>query len=188
MSVIERLSARGRVRYGRLHCTPLLIPSNTLHSLRRKIEVRANDTLVSCNICENSDTLQNVYKYLGSALGELCSKQYNNPNWKRKPSHQKSFTQPPFYATRKKRKIDSKSLSKPSTVEALLSQEAVHDTETEICGICFKEDKDCNSEINWVSCSSCWMWVHTQCADVPSNFLPDHEYVCQYCNTHTSNT
>ena len=125
--------------------------------------------LVSCNICESSDTLQNVYKYLGSALGELYSKQYNNPNQKHKPSQQKSFTQPRFYATHKKGKIDSKSLSKPSIAETLLSQEALHDTETEMCGICFKEDKDCNSEINWVSCSSCWMWVHTQCADVPSN-------------------
>ena len=61
--------------------------------------------LVSCNICESSDTLQNVYKYLGSALGELYSKQYNNPNQKHKPSHQKSFTQPPFYATRKKGRL-----------------------------------------------------------------------------------
>ena len=69
---------------------------------------------------------------------------------------------------RKKRKVESKGLSRPSHEEALLSQEALHGMETELCGICFKEeDKDCQSEINWVSCSSCWMWIHTQCVEVP---------------------
>ena len=56
-------------------------------------------------------------------------------------------------------------MGKPSHEEAVLSRETLQMTETEICGICFiEEDKESGTDLDWVSCSNCLMWVHTACA------------------------
>lgn len=94
--------------------------------------------------------------FLASALYNAKG---NNTHHKHEHSHKKSVIQPRFYATHKKRKFIQKvsqrkliqkvRISKPSNEEPLLRQEVVHETETALCGICFKEeDKDCKTEIN----------------------------------------
>ena len=155
----------------------------TCYTLRKQIEKRASDMQALCDTCESTSKLQKVYEYLGLALGELCNEEQKSPSRKRKASNQKRQTQPRFYSTHKKRKVEAKSLCKPSDDEVLLSQQTLYNTETAICGICFREedqDNDCN--VHWISCCSCLMWVHSLCANVASEISMDYEYVCQYCS------
>ena len=156
----------------------------TLHLLRQRIEKRASDIMSLCDMCEDGKILQKVYDHFASVLGELHKQSSNAQERKRKPSHQISSIQPRFFSTHKKRKTDSTSLMKPCHDDILVSQETLCRTEAEVCGICFKQDdRENTSDVNWVSCSNCLMWVHTACANVPSDIST--EYICKYCAIHT---
>ena len=135
-----------------------------------------------CDVCEDTNTLQLVYNNLGSVLGKLHDQNSNGLECKRKPSHQRSSVQPRFFSTHKKRKIGLKGLAKPGNEDIILSQETLYKTETEVCGMCFKEEERGNTlDVSWVSCNNCEIWVHTSCASVSSDMST--EYICQYCST-----
>ena len=154
----------------------------TTSSLRHKVERTANDILALCDRSENIAKLQEVYECLSSALECLCEEERNILQ-KRKPSHQKSTTQPRFYSTNKKRKIEVTGLTKPSNDQVMMSQKTLLNTEVTICGVCFRtEDTDSKQMISWICCSNCLMWVHTQCANIKSELSTDYKYICQYCS------
>ena len=159
----------------------------TLPLLRQQIEKRASDILTFCDMCEDGKILQNVYDHLASVLGELHKQRSNAHERKRKSSHQISAVQPRFFSTHKKRKTESKGLTKPCNEDVVLSQETLCGTEAEVCGICFKQDDQENtSHVSWVSCSNCLMWLHTACANAPSDIST--KYICKYCVLHKLNT
>ena len=96
----------------------------TTSSLRHKVERTANDILGLCDRSENIATLQEVYECLSSALECLCEEERNILQ-KRKPSHQKSTTQPRFYSTNKKIKIEVTGLIKPFNDQVMMSQKTL---------------------------------------------------------------
>ena len=143
---------------------------------RQNIQQKASDIWQLSNVCEESNTLDKVHHYLESALAELKKE---NIKIKRKPSHENSKIQRRYYSTTKKRKLMTETLNKPSIEEAQLSQQELQMTETEVCSICFSEEDKGVGNVEWVSCSKCLLWVHSACADFPSN--SSQEYICQYC-------
>ena len=92
----------------------------------------------------------------------------------------KNSIQPRFFSTRKKRKVPTTVLDKPSYDNVDKIQTVLEATETEICSICFHEDDKTGTEacVNWVACNKCHTWVHTAYA---KTCKINTEYVCDYC-------
>jgi hypothetical protein len=146
-------------------------------SLLKQIQVRVSNILRQCNNCHDLTALQNVHSALGQVLVHTVEKPSTNIN-KRKCSNQNSETQRCFYSTRKKRKLSMKSLGKPTSNEIQSSQSKLNRAETEICALCFNQEDNLGMEyVNWIACSNCSMWVHSNCANVNAT----DEYTCSYC-------
>ena len=158
----------------------LLAPSEMLQLLKDKIEKRTSYILASCEMCKNRTTLHKVYDCLGSALGELYDENSIKTR-KRTTSNQKQTPQPRFHSTHKKRKIESKCLSKPSNEETVLSQEVLHQTDTSLCAICFKEE-DTTLTLRLTGC--CVVSVGCGCTKNIQEFLVFYHLISSlYVNT-----
>ena len=149
---------------------------NSYYNFQRlkKINNLTSFILYQCNDCYDIKTLEDTYQ----SLSEVSGQPSFQLNRKRTASNKKSETQRHFYSTRKKRKLSGQSLRKPSISDVEFSQTVLNKTETYICAICFSEnDKDSSDLIDWISCNSCYIWVHTECANTNN----DSDYICQYC-------
>ncbi len=55
----------------------------------------------------------------------------------------------------------------------------LNEQEANVCGICFKEDDNTNnSDVLWVVCENCGLWVHKSCDLENSDVL---DYKCPLC-------
>ena len=130
-----------------------------------------------------ANKLQRAHHLLGTVLEQFLHNTHNNPSRKRKPSHMMSKTQPRFYSTKKKRKIQDKAIDKPSQTEVAATQTTLDECEIDICGICFSEEDlhSTEEQIDWISCGVCDMWVHARCAK-ESWLKNSTEFTCPYCS------
>jgi len=81
----------------------------------------------------------------------------------------------------KSKKQKSVRWSKPTLSEASDALTELNSTEVKVCGICWKEEDDeVNSEVNWVACSQCEVWVHISCTSV--SLWQDNDYICRCCS------
>ena len=86
-----------------------------------------------------------------------------------------------FRSTKKRRVITSR-WAKPNQEEIEKCKENLMDiSETQVCGICYKEDDYKHSQIvEWLQCENCSLWVHKHCTTA-LNVFKDDIYICQYC-------
>ena len=98
-------------------------------------------------------------------------------------NHSKQIT---FYSTRKRRRAESSSLSKPSVTQVADQRKRLKEEEPKFCGICLQQnDASSTTTIDWIQCSLCAMWIHVACNTVPLslNGSDDDDYICPYCPT-----
>ena len=101
-------------------------------TILNQIEKRMADIQYLCNDCNDCNKLQRVHHLLGTVLEQFLHNTHNNPSRKRKPSHMMSKTQPRFYSTKKKRKVQDKAIDKPSQTEIAATQTTLDECETDI--------------------------------------------------------
>ena len=79
-----------------------------------------------------------------------------------------------FHSTKNVRKQTNKTVSKPSTKDALT---VLQKTDITACAICYREDDPSNeTDITWVECSECGIWVvHTSATEI------QEDYICDSC-------
>ena len=98
-------------------------------------------------------------------------------------------TQDKYHSTKKKRSKQSLTLSKPSRQQIEQSVLKLHQLNTRVCGVCFKEeDKSLfASTISWIECTKCSLWIHFSCTKLAAKQSTDipQGFQCQFC-TNTS--
>ena len=98
-------------------------------------------------------------------------------------------TQDKYHSTKKKRSKQSLTLSKPSRQQIEQSVLKLHQQNTRVCGVCFKEeDKSLfASTISWIECTKCSLWIHFSCTKLAAKQSTDipQDFQCQFC-TNTS--
>ena len=158
---------------------PKLPPSRDV--LLSNLQKTTTDILTQCSKCCDTNAIERAYNTLEYVLKDLtyCHSGLST-NRKRKASQMKNSIQPRFFSTRKKRKVPTTVLDKPSYDNVDKIQTVLEATETEICSICFHEDDKTGTEacVNWVACNKCHTWVHTAYA---KTCKINNEYVCDYC-------
>ncbi len=151
-------------------------PANsTKEDLIKKINSRLASISTITNNTDSIKCLQSMYNSLGNILAQAIPPTVATN--KRKPN-ENSEIQGRYFSTRKKRKMDTKLIEKPSNKEAQSWEHALQLIDTDICAICFNEDDNTNTErVNWVSCIICSVWVHKSCA----NIQDQSDFICCYC-------
>ena len=156
---------------------PFTKANATKDDLLKKLNSRLGSIEAIINNTDSIECLQTVYDALGNILAQAVPPPISTK--KRKPCNENSEIQRRFYSTRKRRKIATKLIEKPSIDEAKSCEQTLQSTETDICAICFYEDDTVNTErVNWVSCVICSVWMHKSCA----NIHDQSDFICSYCN------
>lgn len=148
---------------------------NSLQKLQRQVQS-----------CDNMQTLCTVKSHLSAAMAVMDAKEQlehlqderlvevsdPSPN----AHHQKQLS---FHSTRQK-KTTSARWRKPTPSETSKSLTQLNSTEVKVCGICWKEDdNEEGSEVDWIACSKCNIWIHNSCSITDS--WQDNEYICNHC-------
>lgn len=136
--------------------------------------------------CDNLQILNTVKSHISTAMAVInANKQLDlrfeaTSNPPPNACHQKQFS---FHSTKQKQKTTIR-WSKPTLTEASDALKQIDSTEVIVCGICWKEeDKETHSQVQWIACSTCDVWVYNSCTT--ENNWENNEYICRYCN-HTS--
>ena len=155
---------------GRCDITPMVCCSFGGHSTPQFLQC-----ISVCNNIDDVTCLKTVYDALGDVLAHALPP---TPSRKRKTFNRNSEIQRRFHSTRKKRKLSTKLLGKPSIDEVISCELDFNSTETGICAICFCEDDELDHEpVNWIACMICSVWVHKNCANIHNN-----DFICSYCH------
>ena len=81
-----------------------------------------------------------------------------------------------FHSTKNVRK---QTVSKPNTNDASKALTVLQKTDITVCAICYREDDPSNeTDITWVECSECGIWVHTFCLSATGI---QEDYICDSC-------
>ena len=153
---------------------PVENATSTRDALLKQINARLKSITSVCN--DDVTCLKTVYGALGDVLAHALPP---SPSRKRKTSNRNSEIQRRFHSTRKKRKLSTKLLGKPSIDEVKYCELDFNSTETGICAICFCEDDELDHEpVNWIACMICSVWVHKNCASSQH----DNDFICSYCH------
>ena len=147
--------------------------------LKRKVlrEIgELNDTIQQA---PNGDTLHAALRHIHSALAvarglTVIGNDHHYIQTRTIPANKHCENQKRFFSTKCKRKIKRPRISLSDKTAA-----EIDFTEPEICGFCFKEiPPGYNGEtVDWVECSLCRVWVHTNCDHVDDL----NDYVCSMC-------
>ena len=74
--------------------------------------------------------------------------------------HQKQLS---FYSTRQKQTTSAR-WRKSTLSETTKTTTQLNSTEVTVCGVCWKEDdNEEGSEVYWIACSKCDIWIHSLC-------------------------
>ena len=84
-----------------------------------------------------------------------------------------------FHSTKNVHKQTNKTVSKPNTNNAFKALPVLQKTDITVCAICYREDDPSNeTDITWVECSECGIWVHTFCLSATEI---QEDYICDSC-------
>jgi len=143
--------------------------------------------------CDNLQTLCTIKSHLSAAMAVMDAKEQLKhlqnerleevsdppPN----ALHQKQLS---FHSTKQKNTTSAR-WRKPTLDETLNTLTQLNSTEVKVCGICWKEDDieiEEGSEVYWISCSKCDIWIHNSCTQ--TELWQDNNYICKNCNSVTT--
>jgi len=160
---------------------------NDLFTAKEKTEKILHEILAKVQSCNSIDTINTIQAHLNSALTVLKSlESYNTPQKQsliptsKPPANANHQKQPRFYSTKNKKK-PAVQWSKPSLQEQQETLEQLDSIDVKVCAVCWKQDDDgCESEVGWVECSKCKIWIHKACT---GNEVDEVEsFYCSQCN------
>ncbi len=127
-------------------------------ALMDNIKSRLSNIALICDQVDSADLLENVYTALGGVLNSI-----KLPATKKRIASNKNMeTQRKYFTTKKKRKLETTSLKKPSVDEVGVCKQQLNKTDTVICGICFCEDDQQVQSVN--KSIGCHVhYVHCEC-------------------------
>ena len=75
-------------------------------------------------------------------------------------------------------------MANPTKIEERKAKTKIAKTAIKVCDICWKEedaitDQNTNTDIVWIECEICGLWVHQSCTNVQQ----DDTYICCSCLT-----
>lgn len=127
-----------------------------------------------------------VNSHMTSAIAIMQNKDLRQFDIRKRPApNANNVTQENFYSTKKKRKVTSKHITKPTNTEHISVRSQLSDVKILVCGICYNTDDNCQNEtgIEWVECSKCSLWVHQLCAKraIRSSVIDIENFMCNAC-------
>lgn len=151
---------------------------------KSKLEIDAMLQKIKSNIesC-SSQELDTVKMHLRSAISSIeAHKQHISQTFTQRsnpPPNLCNKKQLRFFSTRCKNKTSIR-IQKPSNEEQLSTSKKLQSTDVTLCGMCWKEeDNSDSSEVLWIACSKCELWMHKSC--ITSNMIKGNEYYCTHC-------
>ena len=79
-----------------------------------------------------------------------------------------SITQERFHSTKKKKNTArAPRMAKPTIESEKTVRDHLEGLESSVCSICYKtNDHSLSTEVQWIQCSVCALWVHQTCANI----------------------
>ena len=138
--------------------------------------------------CFNAEVLSTAKKHLSAAVctvkaSHLYPKQFGIstiPIRKRPAPNANHEKQIRFYSTKKKR-VTKERCAKPTLVEKESSKVILNNVETQVCGVCCREEDTFNAGVDyvdWLQCGICAIWIHSKCCE---DCEDKENFVCTSC-------
>jgi len=148
-----------------------------------EVDVMLQKIKSSIESCCNQEKLDIVKMHLRSAISSIeAYKHGSTPKFKQMsnpPPNSCNKVQLRFFSTRRKAKTNAR-IKKPSCEEEQTTSKKLQSVDATLCAVCWKEeDESDSSEVLWIACSKCQLWMHKSC--VTSDMTTGNEYFCTHC-------
>ena len=146
---------------------PGLVVPCTSGIVTKKVILEKIDKLKNLVSSSSAKDFSEANSHLASAVAILQTEEFQPFDVRKRPApNANNVTQERFFSTKKKRKVASKHITKPTNEEYASTKSHLSTIEPSLCGICFKMDDECQNQdnIEWIECSVCSLWIHQSCA------------------------
>ena len=160
------------------------------NSLKSDISDLAHQITSQTYSCHNNDILRTVKKQMQSAFSLMNHHNAVDNDTDSETVFQKTLEVAPnsnssqqlrFHSTKNKRST-KKRWAKPDRNEEENTKSKMRRIVASVCGICWKEEdreqSNGTSEIKWLGCEICGLWVHKSCTKQNSD---NDQYICSPC-------
>ena len=161
--------------------------STQFETVKRNIQSKIFELQILSRSADSVSTLSAVLSHISSAVMVLQSNE-KSLMCNKLPSSKQKTTLPPnltiqmqrYHSTKKKKKREAPySLSKPTTAESVKIRDKLQTYDVVVCSICYKEDDEGGrDEIQWIQCSTCKLWFHSNCVTLSEDA---QLFMCDIC-------